>query len=72
MIITNEQMDSARSGDIVRVSTDSGELVILSADYYDRIASMLSSDPRETYQSILNVWDAEGSPEDATAYQDLA
>ena len=72
MIITNQQIDSARNGHIVRVATDSGELVILSADLYDRIARVISDDPRETYQSILSAWDAAGSPEDATAYQDLA
>jgi hypothetical protein len=72
MIITNEQIDSARKGQVVRVSTDSGELVILNADLYDRIAGLLSDDPREAYQSVLNAWDAEGSPEDATTYQDLA
>jgi len=72
MIFTNQQIDSARNGHVVRVATDSGELVILSADLYDRIARVISDDPRETYQSILSAWDAAGSPEDATAYQDLA
>lgn len=72
MIITNQQIDSARNGQVVRVSTDAGELVLLNADIYDRIASLLSSDPRETYPSILKAWDAEGRPDDATTYQDLA
>jgi len=72
MIITNQQIDSARSGQVVRVSTDAGELVILNADVYDRIASLLSNDPREAYPSVLNAWDAEGSPDDATTYQDFA
>jgi len=72
MIITNQQIDSARSGQVVRVSTDAGELVILNADVYDRIASLLSNDPREAYPSVLNAWDAEVSPDDATTYQDFA
>ena len=72
MIITNQQIDSARNGDVVRVPTEAGELVILSADFYDRIASVLSNDPRGVYQSVLSAWDADGSSEDATAYQELA
>ena len=72
MNITNEQIESARQGEVVRVSTNSGELVILNAEKYDRIAGLLSDDPREAYQSVLNAWDAEGSPDDAVTYQDLA
>jgi len=71
MIITNQQIDSARNGHVVRVSTGAGELVIMNADIYDQIASVLANDPREAYPSVLNAWDAEGSPDDATTYQDL-
>jgi len=72
MIITNEQLDLARNGQVVRVSTDSGELVILNAATYDKIARLVTDDPRDAYQSVLNAWDAEGSLDDATIYQDLA
>lgn len=72
MIITNEQLDLARNGQVVRVSTDSGELVILNAATYDKIARLVTDDPRDAYQSVLSAWDAEGSPDDATIYQDLA
>ena len=72
MIITNEQLDSARNGKVVRLSTDVGELVILNADVYNRIVSFLTDDAREAYPSVLNAWDTDGSPEDATTYQDLA
>ena len=72
MNITKEQIESAQKGKAVRIPTDSGELVILSAEMYDRVAILLSDDPRETYSAALKAWDAEGSPDDATAYQDLA
>jgi hypothetical protein len=72
MNITTEQIDLALKGQAVRVSTDFGELVILNAETYDRIAGLLTDDPREAYQSVLSAWDAEGSPDDATTYQDLA
>ena len=72
MNISNEQIDSVHKGQALRVSTDSGELVILNAETYDRILGLLNHDPRETYQAVLGAWDAEGSPDDATTYQDLA
>jgi hypothetical protein len=72
MNISDEQIDSARNGHVVRVATDAGELVILSSRLYEQITSARTNDPRETYRSVLNAWDAEGTPEDATAYKDLA
>ena len=71
MNITNEQLDLVRNGLIVRVATDCGEMVILNAVLYDRIVGQAQEDPRYAYQSVLNAWDATGSPDDLEIYKDL-
>lgn len=74
MELTPEQIRSAQQGDIVRVNTENGELVIVKAEVYDKLAGLIYDelDPRETYPAVLKAWDAEGRPEDGTAYQDLS
>ena len=73
MELTKEQIESAQKGKVVRVQTDQGEIVIVKAEIYDQLAGLVYDelDPREAYPAVLKAWDAEGSPDDETAYQDL-
>lgn len=74
MELTKEQIESAQEGEAVRVSTEKGEFVVVKAEIYDKLAGLVYDelDPRETYSAVLKAWDADGSPDDATAYQDLS
>jgi hypothetical protein len=74
MELTKEQIESAQKGEVVRVQTDSGEIVVVKAEVYDKLVGLVYDelDPRDTYPAVLKAWDAEGSPDDATAYQDLS
>ena len=71
MELTKEQIESAQKGEVVRVHSDSGEIVIVKAELYDKLAGLMYDDldPRDTYPAVLKAWDAEGSPDDETAYQ---
>ena len=55
MNLTREQVDSARAGEPVRAvdPETQTELVVLRADVYERLKSLLEDfDPRETYEAF--------------------
>ncbi len=74
MHLTIEQQQAIDHGQAVWLLVEGRECVLLSRELYDhvkRVFDQTETDPRETYPSVIQAWDAYGSPEDATLYQDI-
>jgi hypothetical protein len=75
MNLSPEQLQALEHGSCVPVVVQGREYVMLSREVYERVKRVLEYDdsesPRETYPAVLKAWDAYGSPDDATLYQDV-
>jgi hypothetical protein len=75
MNLSSEQLQALEDGSAVPVVVEGREYVMVSREVYDRVKRVIdyddSEDVRETYPAVLKAWDAYGSPEDATLYQDV-
>ncbi len=45
MELTKEQIESAEKGEVVRITTGTGELVIVKADVYDEVTGLSDEEP---------------------------
>ena len=71
MNLTSEQKQAIDHGQAVPLTVEGRDCVLISRDVYDRVKRVIDEDPRETYPAAIKAWDAYGSPEDATLYQDV-
>ena len=76
MTLTTELLQAAEKGPVT-VKAGGREYVVLSREIYDQVKQVRDYDdsemnPRAAYPAVLKAWDAQGAPEDATDYEDLA
>ena len=75
MHLTPEQFQALQDGSAVPVIVEGREYVMVTREVYDRVKRVIeydeSEDPRITYPAVLKAWDAHGSVDDATLYQDV-
>lgn len=70
MNLTEQQQQAVEHGEAVRVQTETGTIVVVKAEVYDRIIGLLYDEgaPEDAYPAVLEAWDSVGSPDDATDY----
>lgn len=73
MNITKEQLQTAERGTPVEIRAEGTEYVLVRKDIYEKRFDAKGDefDPRETYPAVLKAWDAAGSEDDETAYENL-
>ncbi|HCS53904.1 hypothetical protein [Rubinisphaera sp.] len=71
MNLTGEQIQALAEGLTIPLVVEGREYVMVSREVYERVKQVLEDDPRSTYPAAMKAWDAEGSPEDETLYQDV-
>ena len=71
MNLSPEQIQALDDGEAVPVVVDGRECMVLVRELYDRVRKVIEPDLREIYPAVVKAWDAYGSPDDATLYQDV-
>lgn len=70
MNLSPEQIQALDHGEAVAIIVEGRQCVVVIQEAYNRIRREID-DPREAYGAAIKAWDAYGSPEDATLYQDI-
>jgi hypothetical protein len=72
MNLSPQQIEALDHGEAVPVVIEGRKCVMVMQEVYDRVKRVIDdTDPRDTYPAVIKAWDAYGSPDDATLYQDI-
>ena len=76
MILTKEEHQAITSVGNVPVTVDGIDCVLVRADVFERVRSLLAAgggeDPRSAYPAVLRAWDQDDNPADYEEYRDQA
>jgi len=67
MKLTPEQQQSILQGNPVPIVVQNTDCFVVRRDLYERFTSLIA--PEETYNAILEAWDASGAVEDGEVYR---